>query len=285
MPAAGAGLARPALMAMDAGSLPTSSATAAATPKATAFRVLTANIHMGFDMLQRRFVLPQLRDAIRTVGADIVFLQEVLGSHSGHAQRWRGWPQAPHYEFLADSLWPQFAYGRNAVYPEGHHGNALLSRLPIMRRQNHDISVAGHENRGLLHCELELPGHDQTLHAICVHLGLREAHRRRQLDLLCQELALRVPPDAPVVVAGDFNDWRATGHRRLRSCGLVEVFELKRGRLARSFPARWPLLPLDRLYVRGLAVHEVAVHGAAPWSRLSDHLPLSAHLSLPEAAA
>ncbi len=272
-------------MPMDATSLPVTPVAVPRTPSLPAFRVLTANIHMGFDMLHRRFVLPQLREAIRTVGADIVFLQEVLGSHSRHARRWRAWPDAPHYEFLADSLWPQFAYGRNAVYPDGHHGNALLSKLPIVRHQNHDVSVAGHESRGLLHCELELPGHPQTLHAICVHLGLREAHRRRQLDLLCEELAERVPSAAPVVVAGDFNDWRATGHRRLRGCGLVEAFELKRGRLARSFPARWPLLPLDRLYVRGLAVHEVAVHGAAPWSRLSDHLPLSAHLSWPGAAA
>lgn len=250
-----------------------------AAPPLPGFAVLTANIHMGFDMLQRRFVLPQLREAIRTVGADIVFLQEVLGDHAHHARRWHDWPAAPHYEYLADSLWPQFAYGRNAVYPHGHHGNALLSRLPIVRYQNHDVSVAGHENRGLLHCELELPGHPQHLHAICVHLGLREGHRRRQMDLLCAELEQRVPADAPVVVAGDFNDWRAAGHARMRRCGLVEAFEQHRGRLARSFPARWPLLPLDRVYVRGLRIHEVAMPRGAPWSRLSDHLPLYVRLS------
>jgi len=271
-------------MPMDATSLPVTPVAVPRTPSLPAFRVLTANIHMGFDMLNRRFVLPQLREAIRTVGADIVFLQEVLGSHSRHARRWRAWPDAPHYEFLADSLWPQFAYGRNAVYPDGHHGNALLSKLPIVRHQNHDVSVAGHESRGLLHCELELPGHPQTLHAICVHLGLREAHRRRQLDLLCEELAERVPSAAPVVVAGDFNDWRAPA---IGACAAAAWWSLRAQARAAGTQLSGALAAaaLDRLYVRGLAVHEVAVHGAAPWSRLSDHLPLSAHLSLPEAAA
>jgi endonuclease/exonuclease/phosphatase family metal-dependent hydrolase len=242
--------------------------------------VLTANIHKGFDLLHRRFVLPQLREAIRGTGADLVFLQEVLGAHSGHARRHAAWPQAPHYEFLADSLWPQFAYGRNAIYPDGHHGNALLSMLPIASHENHDVSVAGHENRGLLHCRLHVPGGERCLHAICVHLGLREAHRRRQLDLLCAHLDAAVPADEPLIVAGDFNDWRSAGHRRLLRCGLTEVFEASRGRLARSFPVHWPLLPLDRIYVRGLVIVEAGVHSAAPWSRLSDHAVLSARLSL-----
>ncbi|WP_372016561.1 endonuclease/exonuclease/phosphatase family protein [Pseudoxanthomonas sp. 10H] len=248
-------------------------------------RVLTANIHKGFDMLQRRFMLPQLREAIRMVGADMVFLQEVTGAHRGHARRHPAWPPVPQYEFLADSLWPQYAYGRNAVYPEGHHGNAVLSMLPIVRHENHDVSIAGHENRGLLHCVLALPGRAGCLHAVCVHLGLQEAHRRRQLDLLCAHLRERIPSSEAVVVAGDFNDWRAAGHRRLRDCGLLEVFEERRGRLARSFPARWPLLPLDRIYVRGLAIAEATVHSAAPWSRLSDHATLSARLVLAGAAA
>lgn len=84
----------------------------------------------------------------------------------------------PQYEFLADSLWEGFAYGRNAVYPDGDHGNALLSRFPISRYQNVDISVAGEEKRGMLHCELTVPGYAGTpLHMICVHLGLREQDR------------------------------------------------------------------------------------------------------------
>lgn len=243
--------------------------------------VLTANIHMGFSMSNRRFVLPELREAIRSVSADIVFLQEVLGEHSGHSRRHAAWPDVPHYEFLADSLWPQFAYGQNAVYPHGHHGNALLSKFPIVRHRNRDVSVAGHENRGLLHCVLDMEGRGgRELHTLCVHLGLRDRHRRRQIDLLCRIVHDDIPHDAPLVVAGDFNDWRGRGHAQIERCGLREVFMSVQGRLARTFPARWPLLPLDRIYVRNVDIDDVSVLSSRPWSHLSDHAMLSAGVSL-----
>ncbi|WP_254807281.1 endonuclease/exonuclease/phosphatase family protein [Xanthomonas campestris] len=63
-----------------------------------------------------------------------------------------------HYEYLAETLWPQFSYGRNAVYPHGHHGNAVLSKFPISSFANHDVSVPGHEPRGVLHSVLQVPG-------------------------------------------------------------------------------------------------------------------------------
>lgn len=243
--------------------------------------VLTVNTHKGFGALNRRFVLPELRDAVRTTGADIVFLQEVLGAHEAHARRVQRWPGAPHYEFLADEMWPQYAYGRNAVYPHGHHGNAVLSKYPIVRYENRDISALGHEPRGLLHCVLQLPKRDAPLHAICVHLGLLERHRQQQLDLLCALVDDEIPRDAPLVIAGDFNDWRERGHERLKACaGLSEVFATRMGRAARTFPARRPLLRLDRIYVRHVEVETGNVLSMRPWSHLSDHAALSARLAL-----
>ena len=97
-----------------------------------AFKVLTVNVHKGFTSFNRRFMLHELREAVRQVSADLVFLQEVLGTHQRHAGRVTNFPQEPHYEFLADSIWTQYAYGRNAVYTDGHHGNALLSKFPIV---------------------------------------------------------------------------------------------------------------------------------------------------------
>lgn len=243
-----------------------------------ALNLLTANIHMGFSFSRRRFVLPELRDAIREVSADLVFLQEVLGAHSGHSQRQARWPEAPHYEFLADILWPQFAYGRNAAYPAGHHGNALLSKFPIARQRNRDVSIAGHENRGLLHCVLEIPGTSTEVHTLCVHLGLRASHRHRQLNLLCDIVDEEIPPSAPLVVAGDFNDWSCRGHALLSRCGLHEVFLTGQGRLARTFPARFPLLPLDRIYLRNAHAREMSVLSSRPWSHLSDHAALFARI-------
>ena len=105
--------------------------------------VLTINVHKGFTALNRRFILPELREAVRATDADLVFLQEVHGSHEHHAVRHPAWPETPQYEFLADSMWPQFAYGRNAIYPHGDHGNALLSKFPIAEHRNLDVSIHG----------------------------------------------------------------------------------------------------------------------------------------------
>lgn len=243
------------------------------------FTVLTVNTHKGFTALNRRFILPELREAVRSVSADVVFLQEVHGTHEHHPQRYDNWPTMPQYEFLADTLWPQFAYGRNAVYPEGDHGNALLSKFQIIRHDNLDVSISGHENRGLLHCVLRLPGTGQEVHAICVHLGLHEAHRSAQLKLLAQRLA-ELPDDAPVIVAGDFNDWRQRADALLTPSGLQEVFAAHYGKPARSFPARWPVLRLDRIYVRNLKASRPHVLAARPWSHLSDHAPLSVEIEL-----
>src|SRR5688572_23276736 len=241
-----------------------------------AFNVLTVNAHMGFSLLNRRFVLPELRDAVRSVAADVVFLQEVLGTHARHSRRHANWPEGPQYEFLADTMWTQYAYGRNAVYPDGHHGNALLSKFPIASYENRDVSIDGHEKRGLLHCVLDIPGTTTQVHAICVHLGLREGHRRRQIELLCEIIGAEIPADAPLIVAGDFNDWRMRGHAALHACNLREVFIETNGRAARTFPARHPLLPLDRIYLRNATAHRPAVLSVRPWSHLSDHAPLFA---------
>jgi endonuclease/exonuclease/phosphatase family metal-dependent hydrolase len=242
------------------------------------FKVLTLNTHKGFSTFNRKFVLHDLREAVRGIGADVVFLQEVLGNHERHPGRYKNWPAVSQYEFLADQLWTDFAYGRNAVYPEGHHGNAVLSKFPIVRHANHDVSLGTHESRGLLHCTLRMPGRTVEIHAICVHLALLESHRREQLARLCALVHDAVPADAPLIVAGDFNDWRLRAHDQLRGCGLREAFVEGAGRAARTFPAMWPLLKLDRIYFRNARVVRPAVLSALPWSHLSDHAALAVEI-------
>jgi len=141
-------------------------------------RVLTVNTHKGFTAFNRRFILPELREAVRSTSADLVFLQEVVGEHERHSARYNAWPQVSQYEFLADSMWSDFAYGRNAVYPDGHHGNALLSKYPIREFRNLDVSITGPERRGLLHCVLDVPGRTmfdkmEYLRASADHIRLR----------------------------------------------------------------------------------------------------------------
>ena len=255
----------------------------AETPSAGAphLTVMTVNIHKGFTTFNRKFILPELRDAVRKIGADVVFMQEVLGMHDAHGKKYEDWPESGQYAFLADSIWPQFAYGRNMVYPKGHHGNAVMSKFPIVRYENHDVSLPGPEKRGLLHCVLQVDSFPQEVHAICVHLGLAESHRQQQLDLLCQITHTEVPADAPLIVAGDFNDWRRRANDVLwREAGLREIFVTAYGESAKTFPAIFPMLSLDRIYVRNCSVHLPVVLPRRPWSHLSDHAPLVAEIHL-----
>jgi len=244
-------------------------------------RILTVNTHKGFSLFNRRYILPELREAVRAVSADMVFLQEVLGEHTGWADRLSGrWPAGSQYEFLADTMWHDYAYGRNAVYPKGHHGNALLSKFPIKEWHNHNLSLNRFEQRGMLHCTLDLVTETVPLHAICVHLNLREHHRRRQLAMLC-DLVNSIPRNEPVILAGDFNDWRCKAERVLADrAGMQEVFTREQGRPAKSFPAAWPLLRLDRIYIRSAGSHAPIVLPNKPWSHLSDHKPLLAQIEL-----
>ena len=248
--------------------------------------VLTYNIHKGFPQFQRRVSLHELRERLLSVEPDLVFLQEVVGFHARFARRHNAWPTTPQYEFLADAVWRDFAYGRNAVVDDAHHGNAILSKFPILRWDNEDVSMHRLERRGLLHCEIEVPGWSQSLHAINVHLGLLQTWRERQLDALISRIERLVPRDAPLIVAGDFNDWTRRATRYLvRALGVSEVFETVGRAPARSFPAMLPVLRLDRIYVRGFRIKLAHVHRGPQWARVSDHAALSALLTRESAPA
>ncbi|MDN5836437.1 MAG: endonuclease/exonuclease/phosphatase family protein, partial [Nitrosospira sp.] len=101
----------------------------------------------------------------------------------------------------------------------------------------------------------------------------------QQLVALEQRIEQLVPQQAPLVIAGDFNDWREMAGRILvERLNLGEVFELTGGRAARSYPCALPLFRLDRIYVRGFQVVKAQVHYGRPWSKLSDHAVLSARM-------
>lgn len=242
-------------------------------------RIATFNIHKGVSSFNARLALHDQRDLIRQLHADIVFLQEVRDEHLKHRERFHAWPNEGQTEFLADSVWSDYAYGRNSVYPAGHHGNALLSKFPIIKAENEDISAHSTEQRGMLHCEIEVPGWELPLHCLCVHLGLFAHWRRKQIAALCDRISDEVPEIAPLIIAGDFNDWSLSAGKLLTSrLHLREVFEYHAGKSARSFPSLVPLLRLDRIYVRGFHVQHVQVHGGPKVAKVSDHAALSATL-------
>ena len=241
-------------------------------------RVVTLNIHKGLSQFNTRVVIHELREGLRALEPDLVFLQEVQGLNERHALRFAAWPTAPQHEFLAGEAW-QHVYGLNRVHQYGHYGNAVLSRFPIVSSQNEDISDHRFEKRGLLHTVVRVPGWKRNLHCVCVHLSLHERGRRRQLDAIAARLEQFVDTRMPMIVAGDFNDWRGRATRILeRSLGMADVSLAGGGRQHRTFPSMLPILRLDRIYVRGFAVVRSQVHRGAPWSLLSDHLALSAEL-------
>ncbi|MFZ2628305.1 MAG: endonuclease/exonuclease/phosphatase family protein [Rugosibacter sp.] len=251
----------------------------------SAFSIATWNIHKGFSQFNRSMMVHELRDRLRALNADIVFLQEVQGLHLKHAERHAHWPAEPQHEFLAADVWHSHAYGQNVVYDHGHHGNAILSRFPILHEHNQDVTHLRFERRGLLHCMVDLPQLTQPLHCVCVHLSLFARSRRWQLGELADYIDAATPPDAPLLVAGDFNDWRNhAGEILARRLGLHEVFIHAdvhgNARPSRSYPAALPLFRLDRIYQRGLIVAAAHCHSGPPWSKISDHAALSATLSI-----
>jgi endonuclease/exonuclease/phosphatase family metal-dependent hydrolase len=244
-----------------------------------ALNIATYNIHKGFSHFNRRVVLHELRERLRELNADIVFLQEVQGENALDAEMHDNYPASPQHEFLAEAVWPHHAYGKNAVYDAGHHGNAILSRHPILRWDNLDISAHRFESRGLLHCEIALEDASMPLHCLCVHFGLFKRGRGRQFHALVDRILRTVPADAPLIIAGDFNDWNNhASHLLAQKLHLHEVFNEQHGRLARSFPAGLPLLRMDRIYIRGLEVQHSSI---CAWRKISDHVALSATLVLP----
>ncbi len=243
-------------------------------------RILTLNTHKGFSSFNSRFILHELRDAIRSVGADLVFLQEVLGENKKHSEKVDNWPDEPQHEFLADSIWSDFAYAKNAIYTHGHHGNAILSKLPIENSLQKDVSVYALEQRGILHCMISLPGM-QKIHCVCVHLGLFSRHRRQQLEMIADHIEETTTKDEPLIIAGDFNDWLENLDRDFKSrLKLEEVHQALYGRYAKTFPVRLPFLALDRIYFRGLAINTVEILDCSPWNSLSDHAGLMAEVSI-----
>ncbi len=259
-------------------------------------RIATWNIHKGVSSLGSRPRVHGIKQAMAAMGADVVFLQEVQGRHDLLALKHTSWPAQAQHEFLAgDTL--HSAYGMNAVYDHGHHGNALLSCFPIASAHNHDVSDHAFESRGILHCVLTVEG--VPVHCYVIHLGLFAGSRLRQTEALIDAVRSTAPADAPLLVAGDFNDWtNALSHTLRDRLGVTEVFDERlpssrfgsylrrlsgrgpRKAPARTFPAAMPVLQLDRIYVRGFDVLSAEVKFGAHWGRLSDHAPIVAELML-----
>ncbi|HEX5805184.1 MAG TPA: endonuclease/exonuclease/phosphatase family protein [Macromonas sp.] len=237
-------------------------------------RVATYNIHKGVQGLgpARRLEIHNLQLAVEQLDADIVCLQEVRQFNRKMQRHFSHWPTVGQAGYLAPEGY-EAVYRTNAVTRHGEHGNALLSRWPVLHHAHQDVSDHRFEQRGLLHVSIQVG--PLEVHVVVVHLGLIQASRERQVQHLGALIAQTVPAQAPLVVAGDFNDWGERLHQPLSRFGLRTFEDI---RLA-TYPARVPLLSLDRIYVRGLRTVSAHVPHGRAWGRMSDHLPLVAELA------
>ena len=138
------------------------------------FTVLSMNVHKGLSPLHRHATIYQLRQKMRSHYPDLLFLQEFQQEHRGRVRRFGQWPLTELTHFLSEDFWQHWHYGKNVEYPDGHHGNAILSRHPQQKGNNYDISAYRFEGRGLLHSITRLEGIDKPIHCFCVHLALFE---------------------------------------------------------------------------------------------------------------
>ena len=234
-------------------------------------RIATYNIHKGVQGVGpiRRLEIHNLGHAVEQLDADIVCLQEVCKEHRTDADFFDHWPELPQAEYLAPQGYAA-VYRTNAITRHGEHGNAMLTRWKVLKDQHEDMSDHRFEQRGLLHCEVLV--HGRSVHVVVVHLGLIRASRVRQVAQLQRFIEREVPADAPLIVAGDFNEWNNWVPQALSTLGLVSSGQS----YYPTFPSLLPLLQLDHVFVRGMQPVGVTVPRGRPWWRMSDHLPLVA---------
>lgn len=233
-----------------------------------ALAVASYNVHkcIGAD---RRFDPVRTARVIAELDADIVALQEAdrrFGDRAGlldlGALR------------EASGLVPVPFDRAGAAH--GWHGNLLLTRNAWVERVR-PLRLPGLEPRGAL--VVDLVHRDRPLRVIATHLGLLRASRLLQSQALVD--ALGVGDDGrSTLLMGDLNEWRTAGRTSLAPFAGRKVAVAP----VPSFPARFPVLPLDRIMASPCAqILHVGRHDSTLARVASDHLPVKAWLRLPGA--
>ena len=235
-------------------------------------KIITYNINRGLSAFKKRDALSALVEVLAGSGASLACLQEVW-EEDGISEN--------ALESLTRKAWSHWVFDRNAVFPGGAQGNAVISRYRVIRWNNVDVSVEKSEPRRFLDVRVQIEDASRELVVICLHFGLKEAERRVQVGKLLDYLSFRTGKDDPVIVAGDFNDWRGVTHRRLMEDSDLTIAGPAGGSgLATTFPSLFPLFPLDRIYFKNLGLVRAGVLGDIARSGLSDHLPVMAEFRI-----
>lgn len=222
-------------------------------------RMVTWNIH-GFLGQDGRFDPDRVFRIVEALKPDIAAVQEVIGPDAG----------VDGFALLRAAVPGARAIAANVNRRiKGLYGQLLLTRFPVRHAVKVDLSVPGREPRRAIDAVIETPG--TPLRVIATHLGLAGAERRAQVGALCGLVGAR--PDLDTVLLGDINDWRGGGLAERQLSPLLGP-----GTRHRTFPAAWPVFPLDRIWVRPTA-RLIAADVFRAAGLASDHLPLVADLA------
>ncbi|MGH7795658.1 MAG: endonuclease/exonuclease/phosphatase family protein [Candidatus Binatia bacterium] len=229
------------------------------------FSVLSYNIHecVGLD---RRRDPARIARIIKESGAQIVGLQEVHSDSSGAEQLHQ-------MNYLAAATGLQAVPGPSVERRNGHYGNVLLTSCKVLDIQKLDLSYLRREPRGAIDADLDIDG--EPVRVIVTHLGLRPAERRFQVKKLLTALSKK--RTRIVILLSDVNEWLPTG----RSLRWLHT-HLGKTALVRTFPSRFPIFALDRIWVSPPAALNDLCCFHTPLTRIaSDHLPLKATIRAP----
>jgi endonuclease/exonuclease/phosphatase family metal-dependent hydrolase len=238
------------------------------------FRLLTYNIHKAIGV-DRRFAPERIAEVLRHHNADLVLLQEVD----------RGAPRSNRLD-LASTLARELSYtyratSMNVTLKKGRYGNATLSRFPIGRQYNIDLTVGRRKKRGAQHTRLHVPNGSKPIDidVFNVHLGLSARERLEQVSHLLNSGGVADLSDKiPTIIAGDMNDWRNVLKRsRFRPRGFRCATNRRSGwrRSIKTFPSYAPAGGLDKVFYRGKIRALYAHRSRLDLARIaSDHLPI-----------
>jgi endonuclease/exonuclease/phosphatase family metal-dependent hydrolase len=186
-------------------------------------------------------------------------------------------------QVIAESLDSGYkvTFGRTRDLRGAHYGNATLTRLPVVRSENYNITVRRREARGCLRTDLRL-NDGEILHIFNVHLGTSYGERRLQgPKLLGDKMLNHAAHTGPRVVLGDFNEWMKGVTSELMASQFRKIHLRDYSRKRGSFPGPLPLLELDHIYHDdALELVEFRVVRTRLSLLASDHLPLLAEFRL-----
>ena len=179
---------------------------------------------------------------IEELEMDILCLQEVVDAQGGTGK----FDQANRIAEAFPKL--HSAFGETRPLHGGRYGNMLLSRFPILAARTHDITKSMREERGVLHCIIDL-GHGLRVNIFNAHFGTGYMERRRQIEVLFGDGILAKPDlNGPRIVIGDFNEWTRGLTTKLLQQSFLSHRPRRNLRSARTYPGVLPILSLDHCY-------------------------------------